>query len=59
VVGLSDEWRSKGLGPLRSEMVKSAPAPTLLVRRGMRAGALDAPEDMTQFPWSTTGRTQV
>jgi Kef-type K+ transport system membrane component KefB len=55
VVGLSDRWRSEGLGPLRSELVKSPPAPTLLVRRGTRAGALAPRENMTRFSWSSAG----
>ena len=37
VVGLSERWREEGLGELRSEIVKAAPAPVLLVRRGTRA----------------------
>jgi len=53
VVGLSERWRTEGLGPLRSELVKSPPAPTLLVRRGTRAGALAPREDMTRFAWSS------
>src|SRR6266576_3623095 len=40
VVGLSDRWRDEGLGPVRSEIAKSANAPTLFVRRGTRPGAL-------------------
>jgi Kef-type K+ transport system membrane component KefB len=53
VVGLSERWRTEGLGPLRSELVKSPPAPTLLVRRGTRAGALAPRENMTRFAWSS------
>jgi hypothetical protein len=52
VVGLSDSWRDEGLGPVRSEIVKTAPAPTLLVRRGTRPGALAARDDVTRFRWS-------
>src|SRR5579884_4303098 len=55
VVGLSERWRSEGLGPLRSELVKSPPAPTLLVRRGTRLGALAPRDDMTRFSWSSAG----
>jgi Kef-type K+ transport system membrane component KefB len=53
VVGLSDRWRSEGLGPTRSEIVQAAPAPILFVRRGLRAGALAPREDVTRFTWST------
>jgi len=55
VVGLSERWRSEGLGPLRSELVKTPPAPTLLVRRGTRTGALAPREEMTRFAWSSAG----
>jgi hypothetical protein len=55
VVGLSERWRTEGLGPLRSELVKTPPAPTLLVRRGVRAGALAPRENMTRFAWSSAG----
>ena len=52
VVGLSESWRDEGLGPLRSEIVKEAPSPTLLVRRGTRAGVLAGRENVTRFRWS-------
>jgi K+:H+ antiporter len=53
VVGLSDRWKSEGLGPVRAEIAKTAPAPILFVRRGSRPGAL-APStgDVTKFAWS-------
>jgi Kef-type K+ transport system membrane component KefB len=53
VVGLSERWRSEGLGPVRAGIAKAAPAPILFVRRGTRTGAL-APRtgDVTQFAWS-------
>jgi Kef-type K+ transport system membrane component KefB len=56
VVGLSDRWRSEGLGPVRAAIVKAAPAPILFVRRGVRPGAL-APRagDVTRFAWSLVG----
>ena len=56
VVGLSDRWRSEGLGPVRAAIAKAAPAPILFVRRGIRAGAL-APRtgDVTRFAWSYVG----
>ncbi|TMK42080.1 MAG: hypothetical protein E6G56_02205 [Actinobacteria bacterium] len=53
VIGLSDRWRSEGLGPTRSEVVQAAPAPILFVRRGQRPGALAPREDVTRFTWST------
>jgi Kef-type K+ transport system membrane component KefB len=56
VVGLSDRWKSEGLGPVRAAIAKSAPAPILFVRRGTRPGAL-APRtgDVTKFAWSHVG----
>jgi Kef-type K+ transport system membrane component KefB len=56
VVGLSDRWRDEGLGELRSEIVKAAPAPVLLVRRGTRGGLLAARDDVTRFRWSSAGQ---
>ena len=44
VVGLSERWRRGGLGRVRSELVEAPPAPTVLVRRGLRPGGL-APDD--------------
>jgi K+:H+ antiporter len=55
VVGLSDRWREEGLGLVRSEIAKEAPAPTIFVRRGRRAGVLAARDDLTRFRWSTAG----
>jgi len=53
VIGLSERWRQEGLGPLRSAIARSAPAPTLFVRRGIRPGALAPRDDMTRFTWSS------
>lgn len=54
VVGLSERWRQEGLGELRSEIARKAPAPILFVRRGSRPGALAPRDSMTRFSWSTT-----
>jgi DNA-binding SARP family transcriptional activator len=54
VVGLSERWRQEGLGRVRSELVASPPAPTVLVRRGLRPGGLAPPETATAFGWSLT-----
>jgi hypothetical protein len=45
-------WRQEGLGPVRSAIARSAPAPTLFVRRGTRPGALAPRSDLTRFTWS-------
>jgi hypothetical protein len=55
VVGLPETWRTEGLGALRADLVKSAPVPMLLVRRGRRPGILGANEDVTRYRWSTIG----
>jgi hypothetical protein len=55
VVGLSERWRQEGLGPTRSEIARSAPAPTIFVRRGLRPGALAPRGDVTRFTWSSPG----
>jgi hypothetical protein len=55
VIGLSERWRKEGLGPTRSEIARSAPAPVMFVRRGTRPGALAPREDVTRFTWSAAG----
>jgi Kef-type K+ transport system membrane component KefB/nucleotide-binding universal stress UspA family protein len=55
VIGLSSRWREEGLGPTRSAIARSAPAPTLFVRRGIRPGALAPADDFTRFTWSAVG----
>jgi Kef-type K+ transport system membrane component KefB len=55
ILGLSERWREEGLGPVRTEIARRKPAPTLFVRRGQRPGALAPKEDMTRFRWSAVG----
>lgn len=55
VLGLSERWKQEGLGQTRSEIAKSAAAPTLFVRRGLRPGALAPRGDVTRFTWSSPG----
>jgi DNA-binding SARP family transcriptional activator len=54
IMGLSERWRTEGLGPLRRRIVEEPPAPTIFVRRGPRRGALAPPETATRFGWSLT-----
>ena len=54
VIGLSDRWRTEGLGPVRSELAAAPPAPTVFVRRGIRPGGLAPAESRTRFTWSMT-----
>lgn len=55
IVGLSERWREKGLGRARSELATQPPAPTVLVRRGVRPGGLAPAETRTRFSWSLAG----
>ena len=52
VVGLSERWRSEGLGDTRSALVASPPAPTVLVRRGLRPSGIAPSATLTRFTWS-------
>lgn len=52
VVGLSDRWRSEGLGEARSELVEAPRAPTVLVRRGLRPSGIAPHATLTRFTWS-------
>ena len=52
VVGLSDRWQTEGFGKARSQLLRDAPCPVLLVRRGVRPGGLAPPEAHTRFTWS-------
>jgi hypothetical protein len=54
VMGLSDRWRTEGLGRLRRRIADEPPAPTLFVRRGPRRGALAPAQTATRFGWSLT-----
>jgi hypothetical protein len=52
VMGLSDRWRHEGIGEARQRVASGSPAPTLLVRRGLRPSGLAPPETMTRFTWT-------
>jgi DNA-binding SARP family transcriptional activator len=52
VLGLSERWRSEGLGDMRSALVASPPAPTVLVRRGLRPSGIAPQATLTRFTWS-------
>jgi len=52
VLGLADRWRADGLGTARLALATQAPPPALLVRRGLRPGALAPPEGATRYTWS-------
>jgi hypothetical protein len=52
VVGLSERWQTEGLGKARARLLRDAPCPVLLVRRGIRPSGLAPPEARTRFTWS-------
>ena len=52
VLGLSERWQREGLGSARAALVARATSPVLLVRRGLRPGALAPPASQTRFTWT-------
>jgi hypothetical protein len=52
VVGLSDRWRTEGLGAARLDLARSARPPVLLVRRGVRPSVLAPAEELSRYTWS-------
>lgn len=55
VLGLSERWRHEGLGRVRAELLADPPAPTVLVRRGVRPSGIAPAETRTRLGWSVTG----
>jgi DNA-binding SARP family transcriptional activator len=52
LVGLSERWRTEGLGDTRRALVADPVAPTALVRRGLRPGGIAPRDALTRFTWS-------
>jgi DNA-binding SARP family transcriptional activator len=52
VVGLSNRWRSEGLGELRATLARECAAPVLFVRRGIRPSGLAPEASATRYTWS-------
>jgi nucleotide-binding universal stress UspA family protein len=52
VLGLSERWQREGIGSVRAAIVAAATPPVLLVRRGLRPGALAPPASLTRFTWT-------
>jgi DNA-binding SARP family transcriptional activator len=52
VVGLSERWRSEGLGRTRTMLLESRAAPTMLVRGGVRPSGIAPSTTLTCFTWS-------
>jgi DNA-binding SARP family transcriptional activator len=58
VVGLSDRWRTNGIGDTRMAVALGADVPTLFVRRGLRPSGVAPNETLTRFTW-TLGSEQI
>jgi hypothetical protein len=52
VVGLSDRWRTEGIGPARLAVAAAVQVPTLFVRRGLRPSGIAPQETFTRFTWT-------
>jgi DNA-binding SARP family transcriptional activator len=57
VVGLSDRWRTEGIGRARVEVAAGADVPTLFVRRGPRPSGIAPQETLTRFTWTLAGKS--
>jgi DNA-binding SARP family transcriptional activator len=58
VIGLSDRWRTEGIGHVRIAVAARAGVPTLFIRRGIRPSGVAPPETLTRFTW-TLGSQRV
>ena len=58
VVGLSDRWRTEGIGRTRLAVARGTNVPTLFVRRGLRPSGVAPNETLTRFTW-TLGSERV
>ena len=52
LVGLPDDWRSRGAGRTRAHLAARLNAPSFLVRGGVRPGGLAPEESLTRFTWT-------
>jgi DNA-binding SARP family transcriptional activator len=52
VVGLSDRWRTEGIGRTRLAVAAGAEVPTLFVRGGLRPSGVAPSETLTRFTWT-------
>jgi DNA-binding SARP family transcriptional activator len=57
VLGLSDRWRTEGIGFARHAVAADAHVPILFVRRGLRPSGVAPSETLTRFTW-TLGSTR-
>jgi DNA-binding SARP family transcriptional activator/CheY-like chemotaxis protein len=52
VIGLSERWRTEGIGAARLAVAGGVDAPTLFVRSGLRPSGVAPSETMTRFTWT-------
>jgi DNA-binding SARP family transcriptional activator len=52
VIGLSERWRTEGIGPARLAVAAGTDVPILFVRRGLRPSGIAPPETLTRFTWT-------
>jgi hypothetical protein len=57
VVGLSDRWRTEGIGRARLAVAAATRAPTLFVRRGLRPSGVAPGETLTRFTWTLASQS--
>jgi len=57
VIGLSERWRSDGIGPVRRAVASRAGVPTLFVRRGLRPGGVAPSQTLTRFTWTLSSQS--
>jgi DNA-binding SARP family transcriptional activator len=58
VVGLSERWRSEGIGSVRQAVAAGADVPTLFVRRGLRPSGVAPNETLTRFTWTLASQAK-
>jgi DNA-binding SARP family transcriptional activator len=55
VMGLSDRWRTEGIGAARLSVAAAIHVPTIFVRRGLRPSGIAPQETFTRFTWTLAG----
>ena len=58
VLGLSERWRSEGIGSARLSIARKVSVPTLFVRRGLRPSGVAPSETFTRFTWTLASERQ-
>jgi DNA-binding SARP family transcriptional activator len=58
LLGLPDDWSSRGLGSTRATIVERAACPLLLVRGGPKPGVLAPSDSLTRFAWTISAGTR-